>query len=232
MYYNSNYTFETVIRKDGLGAVPVLPGVVKVVTAAVQVINKIGSFFKGRTQEKVLDEVGTLDGYILTRFSQVMSRSEIYDSIIDPWKRQFKLFSGDIPNIKLSGDYNKEMTRVAQYYASYILLFQPEILQAWEEGVKAGKTVGTSLLNANGFAYRKNVVPFSKEIAEKLILKAAEQNELLTQQADKIDSSSGGGGGAPLQAGFGIIGALVALSLAGGLWYAASQAEKKKKKAG
>lgn len=171
----------------------VTTGVMNVVTKAVTIANKIASFVKGKTQKHVLDEVSTLDGYILTRFSLVLSRNEIYDNIIDPWKRQFKLFSGDIPNVKIGGNYNKEMARVAQYYVSYIMLFQPDILPQWEQGVQSGKTVGTALLNANGFQYRKDVVPFPKEVAEKLLFDAGKGAEPETETPAILQAGFGGG---------------------------------------
>ena len=158
--------------------VPSLGVVSNVVTKAVTIANKVASFMKGKTQKAVLDEVGTLDGYILTRFSNVLSHDEIYDQIIDPWKREFKLFSGDIPNVRLSGNYNKEMQRASNYYAAYLTLFEPENLQAWLDGVQAGKTIGKSLLNANGFQYRKNVVPFTKEVALEKLAKAGKTEDV------------------------------------------------------
>lgn len=171
----------------------VTTAVAGVVTKAVAIANKIASFVKGKTQKHVLDEVNSLDKYILTRFSTVLSRSEIYDNIIDPWKRQFKLFSGDIPNVKIGGNYNKEMARVAQYYVSYIMLFQPDILPLWEQGIREGKTVGYALINANGFKYSKNVVPFPKEVAEKLLFEAGKSAEPEPETPAILQAGFGGG---------------------------------------
>lgn len=117
----------------------------------------------------VLTEVTTLDDIIRLQLSSAMTAKEVNDMFTGPQRDKYKLRSGDIPNVKLSGDYNKEMGRAAQYYAWYLTTFLPNLTDRWIAEVEAGNTLGRALLNALGVSSRSELKPFPSEYVQSVL---------------------------------------------------------------
>lgn len=138
-------------RLNGLGFEPVTTAtaatLIKLSPQIAEVVKKLARFFSGiiSNDNGIIAARDKMLAYIRARFRNLPNVDE---SIIVPLLTFYKLRHADIPNAKVLGNYDAETQRLVECMTAYLLLYEPQFVNAFLQGIPQFSKPDHAFLNA------------------------------------------------------------------------------------